>query len=183
MEEKDRYRLEGFDTSQGLVDKIYDTEKDIIICSVGYADDVGNVIELLNQQDKKIHILNEQSQNNYEKYTQVLKENQQLKQQLEEYSELGTPKEINDIYKSRNILNYNLQDANGIIDDLVKQLHDLPKKIVSDIKDFAEKQIKDLIRLGYYADERNRGLRPINYYDLMNTLNEILKKYGGEDEN
>lgn len=84
MEEKERYRLEGFDTNQGLVDKIYDTEKDIIICSVGDADDVDNVIELLNQQDKKIHILNEQSQNNYEKYTQVLKENQQLKQQIVE---------------------------------------------------------------------------------------------------
>ena len=51
MEEKERYRLIGLDTSQGLVDKIYDTKKDIIICSVGDADDVDNVIELLNQQD------------------------------------------------------------------------------------------------------------------------------------
>lgn len=81
MEEKARYRLEGFDTSQGLVDKIYDAEKDIIIC---YDEDIDTVVDLLNQQDKKIHILNEQSQNNYEKYTQVLKENQQLKQQLHE---------------------------------------------------------------------------------------------------
>lgn len=53
MEEKERYRLIGLDTSQGLVDKIYDTKKDIIICSVGDADDVDNVIELLNQQDKE----------------------------------------------------------------------------------------------------------------------------------
>ena len=65
---------------------------------------------------------------------------------------------------------------------LKQQLHDLPKKIMEEIKDFAEIQTKNLIKFGYYADERNRGLRPINKYDLMKTLDTILEKFGGKDE-
>ena len=38
--------------------------------------------EKIKELEAKIHLLNEQSQNNYEKYINVLKENQQLKQQL-----------------------------------------------------------------------------------------------------
>lgn len=38
--------------------------------------------ERIKELEAKIHLLNEQSQNNYEKYVNVLKENQQLKQQI-----------------------------------------------------------------------------------------------------
>ena len=112
-------------------------------------------------------------------------------------------KSINDTYKLEDLLNQqskrikeleqenlslqeqSIRDNQNWIEEttqLKQQLNDFPKKIVEEIRDFAEKQIKDLIRFGYYANERNRGLRPINYYDLMKTLNTILKKYGGEDE-
>ncbi len=113
-------------------------------------------------------------------------ENQQLKQQiaeserkLEEYKKCNCKECMTDYEKNLNqiidkYLNENIK--------LKKQIHDLPKKIVEEIKDFAEIQIKNLIKFRYYADERNRGLRPINYYDLMEILNTILKKYGGEDE-
>lgn len=101
----------------------------------------------------------------YEKYTT---ENQQLKQQLKEYSELGTPKEIDDTYKSRNILNNDLQDANRIIDYLVKQLHDLPKKIVDEIKDKS---------IYHECCGCNKDYEP--YYEIDKCyLDTILKKYG-----
>lgn len=57
MEEKERYKLEGFDTSKGIIDKIYDTEKDIFICD---DDNIDIIVDLLNQQNKENQQLNQQ---------------------------------------------------------------------------------------------------------------------------
>lgn len=94
----------------------------------------------------------------------------QLKQQLKEYSELGTPKEIDDTYRSRNILNINLQDVNRIVDDLVKQLHDLPKKIVCEISEAIERlSWRKRIYTNWEFDKEQ----------LYKDLDTILEKYGG----
>lgn len=138
MEEKERYEIDK--STNYYTNTIVDTKTNT------YYGNIEEHIDLLNQQNK---------------------ENQQLKQQLKEYSELGTPKEIDDTYRSRNILDNNLQDANRIIDDLVKQLHDLPKKIVEEVeKNFTEYlPLKDKTGAGFYV-----------------RLNAILRKYGGENE-
>ena len=84
MEEKERYDVKrlSYSLNVKLTDNYEPDWRYIIFDDVNDAelDKLETVCNLLNQQDKKIHILNEQSQNNYEKYTQVLKENQQLRQ-------------------------------------------------------------------------------------------------------
>ena len=65
---------------------------------------------------------------------------------------------------------------------LKQQLHDLPKKIVEEIREWIQSQI---IYCGGKADEvdiliANASNQVLE--DLQNILDTILKKYGGEDE-
>ena len=68
-------------------------------------------------------------------------------------------------------------EALGQVEELQKQLHDLPKKIVGEIRDdmskrIIEKQIKwgDNIQIGFICNAINE------------CLDAILKKFGGKDE-
>ena len=82
-------------------------------------------------------------------------------------------KSINNTYKLEDLLNQ--QDKEN--QQLKQKLHDLPKKIVGEIRDdmskrIIEKQIKwgDNIQIGFICNAINE------------CLDTILKKYGGEDE-
>ena len=131
-------------------------DEDIFDTKKEYYPSNQTICEIINQQDNRIKELE--------------KENKELEIKLDKCgTELVNAESLVSKLKKEN-------------KQLKQQLHDLPKKIVGEIKDFAEIQIKNLIKFGYYADERNRGLRPINYYDLMEILNTILKKFGGEND-
>lgn len=192
-EEKERYEVKRLDYSLNvkLVDNNEPDYRYIIFDSVNDKElaKLETVCDWLNQKDKRIKELEKELAKQKEKYDELYgcykktssedlydkyrlaEENQQLKQQLKEYSELGTPKEINDAYKSRNILSINLQDVNRLVDDLVKQLHDLPKKIVGEIKNLSIFDFKEF--------EESK----IRRYGITETaLDTILKRYGGEND-
>ena len=109
-----------------------------------------NVINLLNKQDKRIKEL-EEMQKAYKEIS---------------YNETLQTFELNNI-KSEN-------------QQLKQQLHDLPKKIVEDIKEWIKSQI---IYCGGKANEvdiliANASNQVLE--DLQKILDTILKKYGGE---
>ena len=107
-------------------------------------------VDLLNQQDKRIKEL-EEMQKAYKEIS---------------YNETLQTFELNNI-KSEN-------------QQLKQQLHDLPKKIVEDIKEWIKSQI---IYCGGKANEvdiliANASNQVLE--DLQKILDTILKKYGGE---
>ncbi len=116
---------------------------------------------------QRYHLLNK-LQSNYDKkdklhlaYMQcaeLVDENEKLKQQLEETKQ-NCNYQVMLMYSKENVL-------------LKQQLHDLPKKIVEEIK-------KELYDCGktYLEDEPY-----IEICIVQGILNTILKKYGGEDE-
>ena len=68
------------------------------------------------------------------------------------------------------------------IQQLKQQLHDLPKKIVGEIKEWIKSQI---IYCGGKASDVDILIAIASnqvFKDLQNILDTILKKYGGEDE-
>ena len=167
MEEKERFVIRyDLDYNQCLID----TEK-----NQGVGDYI-KIVKLLNQQSKRIKelekkldivrqkdiIIRQNCRQGYvkdlEEMNNLVEENQQLKQQLEETKQ-------NDNYQvmlmcsKENVL-------------LKQQLHDLPKKIVGEIK-------KELYDCGktYLEDEPY-----IEICIVQGILNTILKKYGGGDE-
>lgn len=84
-------------------------------------------------------------------------------------------KYINDTYKLEELLNQQskrIKELENENQQLKQQLHDLPKKIVGEIK-------KELYDCGktYLEDEPY-----IEICIIQGILNTILKKYGGEDE-
>ena len=106
----------------------------------------GCVVDLLNQQDKRIKEL---EQENLSLQEQSIRDNQNW---IEETTQLK------------------------------QQLHDLPKKIVEEIREWIQSQIT---YCGGKADEvdiliANASNQVLE--DLQNILDTILKKYGGEDE-
>lgn len=192
MEEIERFEVNSPTTKSNGCAYILDIKTDNILNTY-------DSCNLLNQQDKRIRELEEE--NTYfrkemlrdgETFTlsqakvidEIRKENQQLKQQLKEYSELGTPKEIDDTYRSRNILTNDLQEANRIIDDLVKQLHDLPKKIVEDITNELSNNTSLYfeMRESTSAHCPNKEYEWFNYVRFRDYINAILQKYGGGNE-
>lgn len=124
----------------------------------------------------------------------IIEENKKLKQQIEESEKSNeyfadriekADKEIKEIYKKYNELveeynNIKEEVDNNFVDgqkynQLKQQLHDLPKKIVEEIREKATyKRNKDWF--GQYSGN--------NAYFIIgdNNLYTILKKYGGEDE-
>lgn len=91
-------------------------------------------------------------------------------------------KSINDTYKLEELLNQQskrIKELEQEIQQLKQQLHDLPKKIVGEIKEWIKSQIiycggkaSDVDIL--IANASNQVLE-----DLQNILDTILKKYGG----
>ena len=74
------------------------------------------------------------------------------------------------------------RDAEKEIQQLKQQLHDLPKKIVGEIKEWIKSQI---IYCGGKASDVDILIAIASnqvFKDLQNILDTILKKYGGEDE-
>lgn len=171
MEEKERYVIRyDLDYNQCLID----TEK-----NQGVGDYI-QIVKLLNQQSKRIKELEN--------------ENQQLKQQLKEKDKdikyfkesyymiqdekdhyagqcLNLQDRIEELEKNNKRIQKNWKNSKTqqtrLYNNLKQQLHDLPKKIVEDIeKNFTEYlPLKDKTGAWFYGK-----------------LNEILKKYGVEDE-
>ena len=125
--------------------------------------DIVNAVEILNKQDKRIKELEETNK----VLSNELTKNSILKQDHIETC-CGIP-----IFEIPKIKEENQQ--------LKQQLHDLPKKIVGEIKEWIKSQI---IYCGGKADEvdiliANASNQVLE--DLQNILDTILKKYGGEE--
>ena len=149
MEEKERYYYEEILRDcvmpEGLFE-IKDRESNFYLI-IEYKKDVDTITNSLNQQDNRI---------------------KELEKELDDAKRDYIPK-----------LEFGLQRANKMGRDaekenqqLKEQLHDLPKKIVGEIK-------KELYDCGktYLEDEPY-----IEICIVQGILNTILKKYGGEDE-
>ena len=144
MEGKERYELVEEDFSYAIVDN----EEHKTYQQDCF--DFGNICDLLNQQDKRIKELEEEL------------ENYKLCRCVDcssEY-EYGLETSIDELEKENQ--------------QLKQQLHDLPNKIVGEIRDVA----------GDYWEEckNNSNLITITMEDFDEILDRILKKYGGEDE-
>lgn len=169
MEEKERYKL--FEKND-----IIDTE----YCSTDAPCSLMSRYQAcvrLNQQDKRIKELKEQLKNyklcrcvdchtEYEKGLETFideleKENQQLKQQLSESKEEN--KKLVKALNGEFFINYKVPMENA---KLKQQLHDLPKKIVEDIRKELKFVLSDFQCI----------------FDIDKLVDKILKKYGGENE-
>ena len=63
--------------------------------------------------------------------------------------------------------------------ELKQQLHDLPKKIVEEIK----KELNNIVEVGDYFDtETDEETNLLKQSDIENILDAILEKFGEEDE-
>lgn len=153
MEEKERYTIESFEIEEPSV--IFDNKTNqIILTLVDYNDDeITHLKDLLNHYFNRIKELEEkiEIQNNKE---ELIAENEAMKDTLAVV-----------FAQKRNIgqANEKLREENQ---QLKQQLHDLPKKIVEEIRDVLngnDIEIQDNI---YFTD----------------ILDTILKKYGGENE-
>lgn len=128
MEEKKRYINQVFGIKGHYKEYVFDTYLSDKI-------EFNECYKVLNQQDKrikeleaKIHLLNEQSQNNYEKYVNVLKENQQLTDKDKEQNQkaieqlqelLEKTKTLNLMVKSDHYVNQ--KQVNVIFEDIIMQ--------------------------------------------------------------
>ena len=122
-------------------DLIIDTEKDYVYGANNHYD----FCDFLNQQDQRIKELEKQQ----ETYTNF------ISYQFEE-----------------NKLRYNKlnKELTKQVQELKHQLHDLPKKIIDDIKCYS------------FIDDIEYSNEPILYKMTENDLDTILKKYGGGNE-
>ena len=60
-----------------------------------------------------------------------------------------------------------------------KRLHDLPKKIVEEIR----KELNNIVEVGDYFDvETDEETNLLKQVDIENILDTILEKFGAEDE-
>ena len=144
--------------------------------------DIVNAVEVLNQQDK---------------------ENQQLKQQVEELK--GKRLEFyNDDVRQTQVINgvhFDIEqllvfseyveheknisaDKDKQINQLKQQLHELPKKIVEEITNELSNNTSLYfeIRESTSAHCPNKEYEWFNYVRFRNYINAILKKFGAEDE-
>lgn len=173
MEEKERYKIDK--STNCYTNTIVDTKTNT------YYGNIEEHIDLLNQQEKEIKQLAELYYEINKKYCEqqddliIAKgENQQLKQQLaeserklEEYKKCNCKECMTDYEKNLNqiidkYLNENIK--------LKQQLHDLPKKIMGEIK---EKQPS--------FTENSYGVTTKQGWDMcVEILETIWKSYGGE---
>ena len=157
MEEKERYEV--MSPSLNGYAYIHDLKTDNVLNTYDSCD-------LLNQQSKRIKEL--EQENGYILFEDGYdKDGNEIQRQFyntykEEFTKL--------VLENKKLRKENQQ--------LKQQLHDLPNKIVEEIRDdmskrIIEKQIKwgDNIQIGFICNAINE------------CLDTILKKYGGEDEN
>ena len=149
MEEKERYYYEKILRDcvipEGLFE-IKDREGNFYLI-IENKKDVDTITNLLNQQDKRV---------------------KELEQELDDAKRGYIPK-----------LEFGLQRANKMGRDtekenqqLKQQLHDLPKKIVGEIR-------KQICEDCFWEECEEQHCE---FYFIIEYLNAILKKYGGEDE-
>ena len=165
MEEKERYTIESFEIEEPSV--IFDNKtQQIILTLVDYNDDeITHLKDLLNHYFKRIKELEEENKVGefwhsayqgkqleydmvYVELRKAMDENQQLKQQLETFA-------------------HRISDQNEEILELKQQLHELPKKIVEEIKRYDVNVNKQKASYTEYV------------IGLIECLDAILKKYGG----
>ena len=113
-------------------------------------------------------------------FTQQSKRIKELQQQLAENNEFFNAFAFKDFNEFKDFISTFMlapHEEQTLIRELKQQLHNLPKKIVEEIRDdmskrIIEKQIKlgDNIQIGFICNAINE------------CLDTILKKYGGEDE-
>lgn len=158
MEEKERYKLESYHEA---FCEIHDTESDEWYIRKDL------ITDLLNQQDKRIKELEEQVEE-YQQWadkeiTKLYKENQQLKQQLEEIKQ-NCNYQVMLMCSKENAL-------------LKQQIHDLPKKIVKDVRDVAGDywDYEMCEECGNIID-----FHTLSKKDFDEVLATILEKYGVE---
>ena len=143
MEEKERF--EYYPKQNQLYDKINDE----LYC-LGIKQDKTRLVDFLN-------LMNEVWWTLYERNKELREENKQLKQQLLEYQEQSIRDNQNWIAETT---------------ELKQQLHDLPKKIVEEIR----KEIEFPLYVHPDFDEFEC------LFDIDKLLGTILKKYKGEKQ-
>ena len=156
MEEKERYELTDTDC-------ILDTERNIVVSDVFDVITNADIItDLLNQQDKRIKELEQENRDLEDDHNKL----------IDQYD-----KQYNDLCKEIQFHSSARERFVKKVKELKQQLHDLPKKIVEEIRDcvskrIMEKQIKwgDNIQIGFICNAINE------------CLDTILKKYGEKDE-
>ena len=176
MEEKERF--EYYPKQNQLYDKINDE----LYC-LGIKQDKTRLVDFLN-------LMNEDWWTLYEKNKELREENQQLKQQLAEKQKENATLEamLAENANDRKTMQefkigedeYDLTDEDARnslcweVKELKQQLHDLPKKIVDEIKE----------NNTYFNSSKPNQKNHIydSYLIEAKTLDSILKKYGGEDE-
>ena len=189
MEEKERYKIDK--STNYYTNTIVDIETNTYYGNIEEHIDLLNKLDKENQQLKQelkderaelqklyshleVEAFGEDIQEQAVKEIDKIKEeNKQLKQQLEEYKTYKDWQDILCCKSAQEVIdfvmsNYLTEDEKcRTIADLKQQLHDLPKKIVREI----EKYFTEYLPLKYKTGAWFYG-----------KLNEILKKYGEEDE-
>lgn len=107
--------------------------------------------------------------------TDIYQENQQLKQQLSDYKDICHKHHI-DCPENLDRVLLGMEEENQ---QLKQQLHDLPKKIVGEIKDISLDywDFNTCEECGYIAD-----LSTLTIKDFDEILDTTLEKFGVEDE-
>lgn len=159
--------------------------------------DIVNAVEVLNKQDKQIKELEEQTYPAYKRehkrraylenieVPRLEKENQRLHTELslkvDYIHELVEVKEQlkQELEDYKDICHKHYIDCPANLDRVLlgmeQQLHDLPKKIVREIRNNIQTPFQELVdEVGTTID--------ISKQRLFNVLDTILKKYGGENE-
>ena len=176
MEEKERYTIESFEIDEPSC--IFDNKtQQRILSLVGYNyNEIIDLEDLLNQQDKRIKELenlislgNQKISDFYlEKVNELDKEyNEHLEELIKQYDEL------NKKYCEQQDELINVKEENQ---QLKQQLHDLSKKIVKEISFIA------LYYWSFYRCEECGNLThlmTLTKSDFDEILDTILKKYGG----
>ena len=127
----------------------------------------GCVVDLLNQQDKRIKELEN--------------ENKQLKQQVEFYKEENkiNKKDCDYYFDEYTLCKRKIKDLEQEKQQLKQQLHDLPKKIVEEIRI----ELNNIVEVGDYFDtETDEETNLLKQSDIENILDTILKKFGEKNE-
>lgn len=85
--------------------------------------------------------------------------------------------ESNEWYLRKDLVKDLLNQQDQKIKELKQQLHDLPKKIVEEIRTYCN--LKEF-NPEFVDKEHQKCI--VSYTELIDFLDTILKKYGGEDE-
>lgn len=129
-------------------------------------DDIINAIERLNEQDKRI---------------------KELEKRLAENNEFFNAFACKDFNEFKDFISTFMlapHEEQTLIRELKQQLHDLPKKIVEEIRKWGQKHYNWVgDGTGYDGQDYNECIGFNMAIDQLNKiLDTILKKYGGENE-